>query len=1295
MSNAVAARAGDLPESSSIRVDSFRALYARELRTITAADLLGLERELLSRSEASAPNEGEIEPVEGNRGRDDQRVEAELTRLIKRWEKLVATDLPRDTRQAQAAPPGAPQALHESDPLDASRVTSEARKIADSLESFRKGGRRGVPRGAEIRTESAAPGSPPNQSLREDEKAVARARDVVEDLEAYRRMDEQPNDPGFTVQVDQATGEPFVTFVESDRVGLALSGGGIRSATFNLGLLQGLDHHKVLNLVDYLSTVSGGGYIGGWWSTWKFRNSATRLQQLPVPPQYPTRAPNPPGFARHEANEVRHLREFSNFLVPRAGFFDADVWDGVAALLSGMTVSLFLGASLLFLTVCVWLSGVFLLVGTGGFLGLLAGVAMGFVTLAILVVSEGRWQRASGLLGSGDARGASATMMSLSLAASIVAAMSLVYLNNWLDYGKLVSWHDIRLKAGTPVHAYLWAAGPAIAWGLVPVLLLVIRPILDRFVWSGDGAVAAAFARLLGRLLRLTLFWAMFAATWEIARYVYHQFDTAGWAWVMGVLLAAAEAFRRVRNWVSISPSEARTGSLYSTLKPLVPQVLAYLVIFCGLVLVTIGMVSLIDRLPSQFWLIPVVDLALVGLVLWLVDPEQLGLRAIYRRRIVRTYLGASNPLAAAQTVGPTEACYNRCAIEHPQDDLPLSKMQPDEAPYRPIHLVCCAANDLTGDQLSNLGRGSQSAVLSPLGMTLGDYWRREPSATLGAALTASAAAFNPLMGSISRQLGPAVTFLLAALNLRLGLWVQHPATPPGQPRDLFPGWRMLTEFWSDSRSGMTLPPRVPPPGSPTPPTPAASHVHLSDGGHFENLGLYELVRRHCRYIIVSDCGADPESVFDDLGNALRRIREDFGVEIELDITPLKPGQDNCAAQHMVVGTIHYDTQCDYDQGIILYFKPTVTGDEPDDVLQYKTRNTAFPQETTVDQFDDEKQWEAYRRLGEHTARSALRFLEGDAITALSRYRLFSEAYWRWYPTVPDQERKMLDQTERFSRILAELRESGANRLIHELLPEADRVQPPGTPVAQPGKEGLMVMEIAQVMEDAFIALLLDRNWTSPLYSGWMNLFYRWTRSSMFRDWWPSLESLYSRDFRSFLNDHCRLAPFTPGLAGPAARSVAPTTQQALEHLGLYQWYRERKRTPVRSTASTYNYLLEFHHPHGQTLPVGFLEFGIKQTGPPLAGPIAEWFTDELFVTPSLRGTNIAAAFLPEIIRELHKQHQVVQVEVELPSQQPNGSALRTDQAHRAFRSDLVRLYKSLGFKLRNDGSSQVLVYKL
>jgi hypothetical protein len=105
-----------------------------------------------------------------------------------------------------------------------------------------------------------------------------------------------------------ARGEPCAPFPTNDCLGLALSGGGIRSATFNLGLLKGLDHHGLLRHVDYLSTVSGGGYVGAWWTTW-----LTRRARLGGPPNRLF----PRGSGNVEPQEVRHLREFSNFLVPR------------------------------------------------------------------------------------------------------------------------------------------------------------------------------------------------------------------------------------------------------------------------------------------------------------------------------------------------------------------------------------------------------------------------------------------------------------------------------------------------------------------------------------------------------------------------------------------------------------------------------------------------------------------------------------------------------------------------------------------------------------------------------------------------------------------------------------------------------------------------------------------------------------------------------------------------------------------------------------------------------------------
>ena len=241
-----------------------------------------------------------------------------------------------------------------------------------------------------------------------------------------------------------------------------------------------------------------------------------------------------------------------------------------------------------------------------------------------------------------------------------------------------------------------------------------------------------------------------------------------------------------------------------------------------------------------------------------------------------------------------------------------------------------------------------------------------QPGNRLGAAITASAAAFNSNMGHISVRVGPAVSFLMTMLNLRLGLWVRHPLAARVGPRR-WPGLLFYREmFGLTSASG-----RIPRRGrtqdrscaTSTCPTAATSRTWR----------FYELVRRHCRYIIVSDCGADPGVAFDDLGNALRRIREDFGVDISIDVAPLRPdARRHRPRQHVAVGTIHYSAT---DRGILLYVKPSLTGDEPPDVLQYQTRNSAFPHEATGDQFYDEAQWESYRRLGLHAANRIFHFV--------------------------------------------------------------------------------------------------------------------------------------------------------------------------------------------------------------------------------------------------------------------------------------------------------------------------------
>src|SRR5262249_42923998 len=128
-----------------------------------------------------------------------------------------------------------------------------------------------------------------------------------------------------------------------------------------------------------------------------------------------------------------------------------------------------------------------------------------------------------------------------------------------------------------------------------------------------------------------------------------------------------------------------------------------------------------------------------------------------------------------------------------------------------------------------------------------------------------------------------------------------------------------------------------------------SGYVYLSDGGHFENLGVYELVRRHCRYIIVSDADEDGKYGFENLGNLIRKVNIDLSIRIEIDLGSLRPTADTKRCRwHCAVGTIHYeDVDAGAVPGTLVYLKPSLTGDEPVDVLQYAEEHPAFPHEST------------------------------------------------------------------------------------------------------------------------------------------------------------------------------------------------------------------------------------------------------------------------------------------------------------------------------------------------------------
>ena len=167
--------------------------------------------------------------------------------------------------------------------------------------------------------------------------------------------------------------------------------------------------------------------------------------------------------------------------------------------------------------------------------------------------------------------------------------------------------------------------------------------------------------------------------------------------------------------------------------------------------------------------------------------------------------------------------------------------------------------------------------------------------------------------------------------------------------------------------------------------------IELTDGGHFENLALYEMVLRRCQNIIVVDAGADPDCQFEDLGNALRKIEIDLGIPISFGPMNMQAGAqpDNC---YCAVATINYECVDDDRRlpaeerralpGKLIYIKASITGKEPPDIRQYSLTHKDFPHESTANQFFNEAQFESYRHLGSFATKTIAQGLRLQSLTS-------------------------------------------------------------------------------------------------------------------------------------------------------------------------------------------------------------------------------------------------------------------------------------------------------------------------
>ncbi|HEX8687811.1 MAG TPA: hypothetical protein VF654_14985, partial [Pyrinomonadaceae bacterium] len=284
--------------------------------------------------------------------------------------------------------------------------------------------------------------------------------------------------------------------------------------------------------------------------------------------------------------------------------------------------------------------------------------------------------------------------------------------------------------------------------------------------------------------------------------------------------------------------------------------------------------------------------------------------------------------------------------------------------PYRLLHVVNTSLNLVGGDKLAWQQRKAEPFSVSPLHagcFRLGyrrsrDYGGSETGGiSIGTAAAISGAAASSNMGYYTTS--PVISLLLTLFNVRLGWWLGNPGPAGAHTYRSYRPESAVTPILHEA-FGLT--------------NDRYKYVYLTDGGHFENLAVYEMVLRRCRFVVVADGAQDEEYRFGDLGNAVRKIRIDLGVPIDFPCIAIygrEEADKRGPGMYWAIGRIRYscvDGTPKADDGLLLYIKPAVYGDEPRDVVEYKSSFPAFPHQSTGDQFFDEPQFESYRALGSH-----------------------------------------------------------------------------------------------------------------------------------------------------------------------------------------------------------------------------------------------------------------------------------------------------------------------------------------
>ena len=306
----------------------------------------------------------------------------------------------------------------------------------------------------------------------------------------------------------------------------------------------------------------------------------------------------------------------------------------------------------------------------------------------------------------------------------------------------------------------------------------------------------------------------------------------------------------------------------------------------------------ILDSVTSS-WCAALLCLVLFGLCLvvsWRVDLNEFSMNLFYRNRLARCYLGAThqgrdpNPFSGFDSRDDffltdlrSETCYsgpfpifNGTLNLVSTEDLAWQERKAESFPMTPFRCgydTWLERVDLPHDFPQGRAR-KKDTELEMYAYRPTERYAYPGGFYLGTAVSISGAALSPNMGYHSV---PSLAVLMTLFNVRLGFWAGNPRDRKAwmRPGPMVGLGRLLAELFGQTDDN-------------------SKYVYLSDGGHFENLGVYELVKRRCQSIVACDAGADPAYTLEDLGNAIRKCREDIGVEIELVSQVMVPPERKC-----------------------------------------------------------------------------------------------------------------------------------------------------------------------------------------------------------------------------------------------------------------------------------------------------------------------------------------------------------------------------------------------------------------